>query len=52
MEHEVEECLDIDEDTDNFICEFAEKNGMTYSEAVNFIIKWYLANKESVNGGC
>ncbi len=54
MEYGYEISLELDEDTDKFVEEYAEKNNMTYSEAINFILKWYLANNpehEKFNGG-
>ena len=54
MAGDCEICVELPEEIDKFVVEYAEKHNMTYSEVINFIVKWYLANNqdyEKSNGG-
>ncbi|NCD11263.1 MAG: hypothetical protein EOL93_01820 [Epsilonproteobacteria bacterium] len=54
MADDYEISLELDDDLDKFVIDFSDKNNMTYSEAINFILKWYLDNNskyEKFNGG-
>ena len=54
MAGDLDMTLELPEDVDKFVVEYAEKHNMTYSEVINLIVKWYLANNpehEKFNGG-